>query len=127
MLGTNLQGEKIFGDNVVEINVQVLVFEEDGIYFSFLPALDLTGYGNNQPEAMESLKIVLDEFLRYTLNKNTLSIELQRLGWTATKKNKPIHAPAMSDLINSNDQLKDIVNSKQYSTSNYQVQVPAFA
>ena len=38
-----------------------------------------------------------------------------------------MYAPQMSDLINTNDQLKNIVNSKQYSTSSYQVNIPAFA
>ena len=54
-------------------------------------------------------------------------IEMQRLSWKIKSKKKPILAPQMSDLINTNDQLKEIVNSKQYTTSNYQVNVPAFA
>lgn len=92
-----------------------------------MPSFDLTGYGNTEDEAKESLTVVLDEFLRYTLNKNTLFIEMQRLGWKIKSKKKPMYAPQMSDLINTNEQLKDIVNSKQYTTSNYQVNVPAFA
>jgi hypothetical protein len=52
---------------------------------------------------------------------------MQRLGWKIKSKKKPMYAPQISDLININDQLKDIVNSKQYSTSNYQVNIPAFA
>ena len=92
-----------------------------------MPSFDLTGYGNTALEAYESLRVVLDEFLRYTLNKNTLFIEMQRLGWKIKSKTKPIYAPQMSDMINTNDLLKDIINSKQYTTSNYQVNVPAFA
>jgi uncharacterized protein YeeX (DUF496 family) len=92
-----------------------------------MPSFDLTGYGNTEEEAKDSLTVVLVEFLSYTLNKNTLFIEMQRLGWQIKNKKNPLLAPKMSDLINSNDQLKDIVNSKQYSTSNYEVNVPAFA
>lgn len=127
MQEANLSGEKKFGTKSIKVSLQVLFFEEDNIHYAYMPSFDLTGYGNTEDEAKESLTIVLDEFLRYTLNKNTLFIEMQRLGWKIKSKKKPMYAPQMSDLINTNDQLKDIVNSKQYTTSNYQVNVPAFA
>ena len=127
MQQANLSGGRKFGNNFITISLQVLFFEEDNIHYAYMPSFDLTGYGNSEEEAKESLTIVLDEFLRYTLNKNTLFIEMQRLGWKIKSKKKPMYAPQMSDLINTNDQLKDIVNSKQYTTSNYQVNVPAFA
>ncbi len=38
-----------------------------------------------------------------------------------------MQAPQMSNLINTNEQLRDIINSKQYTTADYQVNVPAFA
>jgi len=123
----NLKGEKKIGTKSVKVDLQVLFFEEDNIQYAFMPSFDLTGYGNTAAEAKESLTIVLDEFLRYTLNKNTLFLEMQRLGWKIKSKTKPMYAPQMSDLINTNEQLKDIVNSKQYSTSSYQVKIPAFA
>ena len=127
MQQANLQGEKKIGSKYVKLSLQVLFFEEDKIHYAYMPSFDLTGYGKTEGEAKESLTVVLDEFLRYTLNKNTLFIEMQRLSWKIKSKKRPMHAPQMSDLINSNDQLKDIVNSKQYTTTNYQVNVPAFA
>lgn len=123
----SLKGEKKFGDKSVKVDLQVLFFEEDNVYYAYMPSFDLTGYGNTEEEAKESLTVVLDEFLRYTINKNTLFIEMQRLGWKIKSKKKPMFAPQMSDLINTNEQLKDIVNSKQYTSLNYQVKVPAFA
>ena len=123
----NLKGQKDFGTKTIKGELQVLFFEEDGIHYAYMPSFDLTGYGSTEDQAKESLTIVLDEFLRYTLHKNTLFIEMQRLGWKIKSKKKPMYAPQMSDLINTNDQLKDIVNSKQYTTSNYQVNVPAYA
>lgn len=122
-----LKGEKDFGTKTIKVELQVLLFEEDSIHYAYMPSFDLTGYGNTEDQAKESLSVVLDEFLRYTLHKNTLLIEMQRLGWKIKSKEKPMYAPQMSDLINTNDQLKDIVNSKQYTSSNYQVNVPAFA
>lgn len=127
MQEANLSGENIFGKKSVKIDLQVLFFEEDNLFYAYMPSFDLTGYGNTDQEAKESLKIVLDEFIRYTLNKNTLFIEMQRLGWKMESTKKLMHAPQMSDLIKSNDQLKEIINYKQYSTSSYQVNVPTLA
>jgi hypothetical protein len=127
MQEANLSGEKKYGAKSIKVSLQVLFFEEDSIQYAYMPSFDLTGYGKTSEEAQKSLTIVLDEFLRYTLNKNTLFIEMQRLGWKIKSKKKPMFAPQMSDLINTNDLLKDIINSKQYTTSNFQVNVPAFA
>lgn len=127
MQKTNLFEQKKYGSNSVKVNLQVLVFKEENIFFAYMPSLDLTGYGKTEEEAKESLTIVLDEFLKYTLDKNTLFIEMQRLGWKIKSKKKPMYAPQMSDLINSNEQLKEIVNSKEYTTLNYQVDLPAYA
>ena len=123
----NLKGEKQFGTKSVKVDQQVLIFEEDNIHYAYMPSFDLMGYGDTEENAKESLTVVLDEFLRYTLNKNTLFIEMQRLGWKIRSKQKPMYAPQMSEMINTNEQLKDIVNSKQYTSSNYQVNIPALA
>lgn len=127
MQNLKISGDKQFGGKSVKLNLQVLLFEEEKTWFAYMPSLDLTGYGNTELEAKESLTVVLDEFLRYTLNKNTLLKEMKRLGWQIKSKKKPMHAPEISDLINTNDQLKEIINYKEYSTSHYQVNVPAFA
>ncbi|MEO7834034.1 MAG: hypothetical protein ABIR50_01850 [Ginsengibacter sp.] len=127
MQNLQLAGQGKYGKATVKVDVPVMLFEEEKNWFAYLPSFDLTGYGNNPEEAKESLKIVLDEFIRYSLNKKTFFEELRRLGWEIKSKNRPIHAPKMSDLIQKNDQLKDIINSKQYSTANYQVNVPAYA
>jgi len=127
MQKVNLSGEKKIGGKSIKVNLKVLLFQEDNIYFAYMPSLDLTGYGNTAVEAKASLTIVLDEFLKYTLHKNTFFIELQRLGWKIKSKKKPMSAPQLSDLINTNEQLKEIINYKQPSISDYQVNVPAFA
>ena len=46
MQETNLSGEKKYGSNAVKVNLQVLLFEGDNIYFAYMPSFDLTGYGN---------------------------------------------------------------------------------
>ena len=121
----NLSQEKKNRSNSMKVNLQVFLFEEDNIYFAYMPSFDLTGYGETAEEAKESLTIILDEFLRYTSDKKTLLIEMQRLGWDIKDKKKSMCAPQISDMINSNEQLKEIINSKQYTASNYQTNIPA--
>lgn len=113
--------------NPLLLNLKVLFFEEEHIFYAYLPSLDLIGYGKTGSEAKKSLKVVLDEFLRYTLQKDTFFIELQRLGWNIKNKKKLMMPPEMSDLININEQLRDIINHKQYTASNYPVNLRAFA
>jgi hypothetical protein len=91
-----------------------------------MPSLDLTGYGNTVGEANESLSIVMEEFLSYTMSKKSLFIEMQKLGWKIKSNKNSIHGPLMSDLINTNPVLKDIVNLKQYIKSYHQVAMPFF-
>jgi hypothetical protein len=111
-------------DKNIKFDVQVLFFQEDKIHFAYIPSYDLTGYGNTSEEALDSLKVMIEEFFRYTTNKNTFFLELKRLGWKIRSKHKRMVAPQMSDLINTNEQLRDIVNHKQFTTSNYQVSMP---
>lgn len=127
MQNLKISGNKQFGKNSINFELPLFLFEEDNVWFAYLPSLDLNGYGETEVEAKESLNIVLDEFLRYTLNKDTLLSEMKRLGWQIKSKKKPMHAPAISDLISTNEQLREIINYKEYSTSHYQVNVPAFA
>lgn len=127
MQDLKISGNKQIGKNSIRFDLPLFLFEEDKVWFAYLPSLDLNGYGKTETEAKESLGIMLDEFLRYTLNKNTLLSEMKRLGWQIKSKKKPMLAPEISDLINTNDQLKEIINYKDYATSHYRVNVPAFA
>jgi hypothetical protein len=127
MQEAKISGAFQFGGKTLAVNLKVVLFEEEAIFFAYLPSLDLTGYGKTIAEAKDSLKIVLDEYLRYTLNKNTFFIDLQRLGWNMKSKKKLLTPPQMSDLIHSNEQLRDIINHKQFTTSNYTVNLPALA
>lgn len=122
-----LKGEGKFGKAKVEVNVTVILFKEDNIWYAYLPSLDLNGYGNTEVEAKESLKVTIDEFIRFTLNKKTFFDELKRLGWSIKKKNKTFIAPKISDLIRENEELREIVDSKKYISDDYQVKVPVFA
>lgn len=110
----------------VQIDVQIINFEEDGIEFIVIPALDLTGYGRTIEEAEASVKTMLDEFLRYTINKGTLEKILQALGWHKSKKH--FVAPKFSDQINANGPLREILDEKKhFKVRTMEVEIPAFA
>jgi hypothetical protein len=67
-------GKYLFGLALVE-------FEEGNVTIVYSPALDLSGYGYSPEEAKQSFSEALQEFFRYTNNKNTLDKVLKDLGW----------------------------------------------
>ena len=93
----------------INISLSIYNWKEDGIYYIYSPALDITGYGHKVEEAKKSFKQTLAEFVTYTDNKRTIFDELEHLGWTVNRKKKRVHAPDMEDLLDDNDSLKEII------------------
>jgi hypothetical protein len=111
----------------VDVNVLIVAFVEDSLYYYYAPQLDVYGYGQTETEAKESFEITLHEFFRYTLNKGTLQDELKRLGWKLQKKSKIILAPDFSQLLQSSADLKDIVENRSFTKTQHLIQMPAVA
>jgi hypothetical protein len=102
----------------VKIDITLLLFREDNVSIAYSPAFDLSGYGNTEKEAKDSFKIAIEEFIRYTTNKNTFFSELKRLGWNIPKSSKSkvkreYREPAFHELIKSQS-ARDIVNNKNF-------------
>jgi len=112
------------GRNWVNVKLSLIEFEEDGLYFVYSPALDLTGYGKTEVEAKESYNIAMEEFLTYTTHKETVFEELERLGWTISKKKK-ISAPSLPELLQSRSYLEEIFTEKQFRKTDENVAIPA--
>jgi len=112
--------------NTVKVQLSMIGFQEDDTFIMYSPALDLSGYGANEEEARESFDIVFQEFLTYTINKNTLKAELVRLGWKInnSKKSQTIVAPIDSDLLRDNEHYQDIFNNKEFRKYNQQIEIP---
>lgn len=115
------------GKDNINMNIPIILFEEDGSQIVYCPALDISGYGNNIDEAKESFEISLGEFFRYTLNKNTFISELSRMGWTIRKKNKPMHPPEMSELLDKNENFSRIFNNFPFQKINKNISFPVHA
>jgi len=92
------------------IGLSLYAWHEDGIYYIYSPALDLTGYGKNSREAKKSFEITVKEFIDYTDNKKTIFDELEHLGWLVNRKKKKVHVPDFEDLLVDNNTLKEIIN-----------------
>ncbi len=115
------------GARQVTLNLPVMYFVENGVQIAYIPVLDLSGYGKTEREAFKSLTIAIDDYLSYTIHKNTLIEDLKAHGWTVRKKAKPYIAPEITDLINKNEYLHDIVNSRPYKMDRMDVCMPQFA
>ena len=110
-----IKGEWFFGKKLIKVNLSLIEFEEDGCQIVYCPALDVSGYGKSESEAMKSFTVSLGEFFHYTTNKQTLANELKQMGWVIrNSKNKPMTPPPMSHLLESNDNFSRIFNEHPF-------------
>lgn len=116
---TNYSGSKYR----IDVNVDVYIWNEDGVFFTYAPALDLTGYDTTEEKAKKSFSYVLDSTLKYMHNKDTIFNELERLGWTVNRKKKRVNAPNLQELINDNEEFKNLLNKPDYKKERQEVKL----
>jgi hypothetical protein len=110
----------------VQVDLALILFEEDGSQIAYCPALDVSGYGNNEIEAKKSFEISLSEFFRYLTNKKTFDKELQRLGWKIKKDhNKFMTPPSMTELLIGNENFSRIFNNFPFRKIDERIALPA--
>lgn len=97
------------GRERVSVGLILILWDEDGIFFQYAPELDLTGYGSSAIEAAKSFEYILEDFIKYTLNKGTIYDELERLGWSVNNKKKKIKAPEEDQLLENNETYKELI------------------
>ena len=127
MQNLNFEGHFDAASAKVDITVGLLQFEEGGNTIIYCPSFDLSGYGKNPEEAKKSFEITVAEFFRYTLNKKTLTKELNRLGWNikqADVKNRKFKTPGLAELITKNDYLQEILNEKEFTKFDQTIAMP---
>jgi len=110
-----ISGKWVSGKKQIKVNLSLIEFEEDGCQIVYCPAVDISGYGNSEVEAMNSFNVTLGEFFHYTTNKNTLLNELKHMGWVIKKSKK--HAmtpPTISKLLETNDNFSRIFNNHPF-------------
>lgn len=111
------------GDEIVT-KLFVMMFVDDGSFVAYCPALRIYGYGATEEEAKSSFEVCIDEFFRYTLNKGTLFVDLEQLGWKCKNK-KRIQPPSLSYLIATDQDVSDIWNHKSFQKFDKSITIPA--
>jgi len=119
-----IQGAFYGNEGKIALKLPLIAFEEDGCQIVYCPALDISGYGNNEDEANESFTTSLKSFFSYTIHKKTFKNELQRLGWKVKSKNKPMIPPEMSKLLSQNDNFNRIFNSYAFRKYDQNINIP---
>jgi hypothetical protein len=114
------------GENkAIKFNLPLIIFEEDGSQIVYCPSLDISGYGNNETEAIESFQVCLGEFLMYTIHKKTFHSELERLGWKFKKNSpKPMTPPDMIRLLEKNENFSRIFNNFPFRKIDSPIELP---
>ena len=106
----------------IEVQLDMIDFMDNGLYYTYAPALDIVGYGKSQNEAHESFQIVLDEYIAHTLSEKTLAADLRRHGWKISDQ-RP-NPPSLTWLLENNEQVKAVYDSHDFSKSTKPVKVP---
>ncbi len=124
MSNLHLRADLGFTNGKYHVALSLIEFQEDNVTIIYSPALDLSGYGYDHNEARSSFSETLQEFFRYTNNKNTLDKVLRSLGWNikGTKKKPKFDPPKDSELVALNPVYNEIVNKKNYKVSRENVE-----
>jgi predicted RNase H-like HicB family nuclease len=67
------------------VSFPIEIKKEAKYYLASCPTLDVWAYGNNQQNAVESLKDTLQLFLTHCFDQGTLEIVLKGCGFTSLK------------------------------------------
>lgn len=122
------EGSISFDHHKIKIRLDIITFQEDDTTIVYCPPLEVYGYGLNENEAQESFKVSVAEFFRYCINKNTLRLELKRLGWQLKRsKTKPMIPPTITELLSTNENLSRIYNNFDFRKTATSVEIPAVA
>jgi hypothetical protein len=109
----------------IEVRLDMIDFVENDTFITYAPALDLSGYGATRDEAHRSFEVVLEEYMKYTINKKTLAADLSKRGWNVSKKH--LNPPSLTWLIENNAQVKEVYDSHDFSKHTRPVKVPLTA
>lgn len=114
----------------IKVNVSVFIYLDtehpDGdIFVAYCPSLNLVGYGHGEENAKKDFEWMMRDYLEEMTEQGTLEKDLRSLGWTVSKET--FCEPMVSDMLNCNEQLKEVVNGSDYHKLNVMTSCPAFA
>ena len=74
-------------------DLPVAVFRDGETYVAHCPAVDLSSYGDSEPEALRHFKEAWSLFLEECTSRGTLTDVLTSLGWTQVRTPHPHWKP----------------------------------
>lgn len=98
----------------IDFNVDVYIFKDGNLTYSYCPSLDLMGYGIGRDDAKAEMELQLREYFDYTFRKNTLHADLTNHGWQENGKDIFV-APSLPYLMQRYPDFKDLLENKEYS------------
>ena len=86
-------------DNILELKLSVLVFQEGDYYVAFCPSLNLSSYGDSIKDAKDGFDEAMGIYLDYCKENGTLHQDLVKNGWVfSLENNKKVEPPSMVEL-----------------------------
>ena len=85
---------KTEGNNIVEMPVSLLVFQQGDYYVAYCPSLELSSYGISVEDAKEGFDDAMNIYLEHCEKQGTLEADLVKHGWTIERKPTKLEPPA---------------------------------
>lgn len=118
-------GQFTTSNSTIHAKLEMYMFQEDGAFVVYCPALDLSAYGDNEEEAKKEFEKTFEIHFEYCINKKTLYEDLKLHGWTIkSKKQKKIKAPSFDKMLQTNDAFRDIARNKDYTKYSKEIRIP---
>lgn len=98
-------------NGVIEAELAVFIYENDGFKIAYAPALDLMGYGKTEEAAKDSFEVVVEDFFETALEKGTLPAYLASHGWSSKQTPSEFLSPQVGSMLEHNKQLREIFST----------------
>lgn len=86
------------GDNILELQLNVLIVQEDAFYIALCPSLGLSSYGDSIEDAKEGFNEVMRAYIEDTGRMGPLSKDLESRGWQILIKQRKVVPPENIEL-----------------------------
>jgi hypothetical protein len=104
-------------DGKVEALLDVLFYVKEKVVYAYAPALDLVGYDYSEDGAKKSLNVVLEDFFRFGIQRNTLEKDLLEHGWVKEiRKKEEYEVPNIWAVVSNN---KEIQKLKEFNKRSF--------
>ena len=105
--------------------IEFLVFQEDGTYIAYCPALDISSSGESFNEAVGNFYEMFQLHIECCIENNTLHDDLLAHGWVLEKED--VLPPQFSSLVGKKEVKRLLNNSIGFEKVVGTARIPAFA